>query len=90
MREQSRLEVAEQLNLSKATMHLGDALAPLLRRKILAAPSPRQLAIAFALTEECNEEPIAALGRTTTTRAATTSSRSCPTSSTTKACRSWP
>jgi hypothetical protein len=62
MREQSRLEVAQQLNLSKATLHLGDALAPLARRKILAANSGRQLAVAFALVEETNERTIAALG----------------------------
>jgi hypothetical protein len=62
MREQSRLEVAQQLNVSKATMRLGSALAPLLRRKVLTAPSPRQLSVAFALVEETNDTTIAALG----------------------------
>ena len=37
MREQTRLEVAQHLNLSRATMHLGDALVPLVRRKIATA-----------------------------------------------------
>ncbi|MGH8976591.1 MAG: hypothetical protein ACRDV7_00845 [Acidimicrobiia bacterium] len=62
MREQSRLEVAEHLHLSKATMHLGDSLAPLARRKILTASRGRQLAVAFALAEQTNEATIAALG----------------------------
>ena len=62
MREQSRLEIAEQLNLSKATMHLGDALVPLARRKMLTANPARQMAVAFALAEQTNEETIAALG----------------------------
>ena len=62
MREQSRLEFAQQLNLSKATMHLGDALVPLARRKIVTANAPRQMAAAFALAEHTNEETIAALG----------------------------
>jgi hypothetical protein len=62
MREESRSEVAQHLNLSKATMHLGDALAPLARRKILTATRGRQLAVAFALSEQTNEATIAALG----------------------------
>jgi hypothetical protein len=62
MREQSRLEVAQQLNLSKATMRLGSTLPPLLRRKVLTAPSARQLSVAFALVEETNDTTIAALG----------------------------
>ncbi len=62
MREQSRLELAQQLNLSKATMHLGDALVPLARRKIVTANAPRRMAAAFALAEQTNEETIAALG----------------------------
>jgi hypothetical protein len=62
MREQSRLEVAQQLNLSKATIRLGDALVPLLRRKVLTVSSQRQLSVAFALVEETNDATIAALG----------------------------
>jgi hypothetical protein len=62
MRESSRLEVAQHLNLSKATMHLGDALVPLIRRKVTNASPSHQLAVAFALTEQCNDETITALG----------------------------
>jgi hypothetical protein len=62
MRESSRLEVAQYLNLSKATMHLGDALVPLARRKMVNASPSHQLGVAFALTEECNGATIAALG----------------------------
>jgi hypothetical protein len=62
MREQSRVEVAERLQLSKATIRLGDALVPLLRRKVLAATPSRQLSVAFALVEEANDEAIALLG----------------------------
>jgi hypothetical protein len=64
MREQSRQEVAQQLNVSKATMRLGSALAPLLRRKVLTASSTRQLSVAFALVEDTNDSTIAALGDT--------------------------
>jgi hypothetical protein len=62
MREQSRIEVAQQLNLSKATIRLGSALVPLFRRKVLSVGSQRQLSIAFALVEETNDATIAALG----------------------------
>lgn len=62
MREESRLEVATQLQLPRAAMHLGDALAPLLRRKLRAAPAERRLTVAFALCEQVNEDTIAALG----------------------------
>jgi hypothetical protein len=62
MREQSRNELADQLQLTKATMHLGDALPALLRRKVLSASPERQLATAFALSEGVNDHAIAALG----------------------------
>jgi hypothetical protein len=62
MREQTRLEVAQHLNLSRATMHLGDALVPLVRRKIATAGPARQLAVGFAISEACNDATIAALG----------------------------
>jgi hypothetical protein len=62
MREQSRNELADQLQLTKATMHLGDALPSLLRRKVLSASPERQLATAFALSEGVNDHAIAALG----------------------------
>ena len=89
MREQSRLEIAQQLNLSKATMHLGDALVPLARRKIVTANAPRQMAAAFALAEQTNEETIAALGdRSEDPTRAPTCSRSCRVSSSTRGCRS--
>jgi hypothetical protein len=62
MRESSRMEVAQKLQLSKATIHLGDALVPLLRRKVVGASADRQLSVAFALVEECNDATIAELG----------------------------
>jgi hypothetical protein len=62
MREKSRLELAEQLNLPRAAMHLGDALVALFRKKVRAAPPARQLAIAFALTEDTNDDVVSALG----------------------------
>jgi len=62
MREQTRNEFAQQLQVSKATMHLGDALPPVLRRKLLVASPERQLGAAFGLTEGVNDHAIAALG----------------------------
>ncbi|GIU86686.1 MAG: hypothetical protein KatS3mg009_1201 [Acidimicrobiia bacterium] len=62
MRERSRAEVAQALNLSRAAIHLGEALAPLVRRKLAAAPPDRQLAVAFALTEAANDATVDALG----------------------------
>ncbi|MGQ0826504.1 MAG: hypothetical protein ACT4OX_15985 [Actinomycetota bacterium] len=61
MRETSRLDVAQQLGLSRASMHLGEALVPLFRRKMVHAPPVRQLAVAFALTEACNDDTVTAL-----------------------------
>src|SRR2546423_4378372 len=49
--EKSRSEVAGQLNLPRATMHLGDALIPLVRRKLRAANPERQLQVTVALVE---------------------------------------
>ena len=43
-------------------MHLGDALVPLVRRKIATAGPARQLAVGFAISEACNDATIAALG----------------------------
>jgi hypothetical protein len=60
--ESSRTELAGTLQLPRATMHLGNALAPLLRRKLRSAAPPRQLSAAFALTEAVNEETVHALG----------------------------
>jgi len=62
MRESSRLDVASQLGLSRASMHLGDALVPLFRRKMVTAPPVRQLSIAFAISEDCNDDTVEALG----------------------------
>jgi hypothetical protein len=62
MRESSRLDMAQQLGLSRATIHLGDALVPLFRRKVLLAPPIRQLSVAFALAEACNDDTVEALG----------------------------
>jgi hypothetical protein len=62
MSDSSRRDVAEQLNLPPATSHLGDALVPLVRRKLRAAALQRQVSVAFALTEGANGETIAALG----------------------------
>ena len=60
--EKSRGEVAGQLNLPRATMHLGDALIPLVRRKLRGASPERQLQVTFALVERVNDATVAALG----------------------------
>lgn len=62
LREPSRAEIADELRLPRAAMHLGDALVPLLRRKLQAAPPARRLSVAFTLTEPVNTDTIAALG----------------------------
>jgi hypothetical protein len=60
--EPNRVELASTLQLPNATMHLGNALAPLLRRKIRGAAPQRQLTAAFALTETVNDDMVHALG----------------------------
>ncbi len=62
MSETNRLEVAVDLQLPKAAIHLGDALVGLVRRKVRSVPPARQLTVAFALCEAVNDETIAALG----------------------------
>jgi hypothetical protein len=62
MSEKSRAEVADVLHLPRATMHLGSALVPLVRRKLRGASHDRRLQVAFALTEQVNEATVAALG----------------------------
>jgi hypothetical protein len=63
MTEKSRIELAGQLNLPRATMHLGnDALVPLVRRKLRSATPDRKLQAAFAIAERANDTTIAALG----------------------------
>ena len=43
-------------------MHLGDALVPLVRRKLRSASPDRQLQATFAVVERVNDATIAALG----------------------------
>jgi hypothetical protein len=60
--EPNRVELASTLQLPSATMHLGTALAPLLRRKLRGAAPQRRLTAAFALTEVVNDDMVHALG----------------------------
>jgi len=60
--EKERQDLATQLNLPRATVHLGDALAPLVRRKLHGLSVDRQHAIATALTHRANDSTVAALG----------------------------
>ncbi|MDQ1447168.1 MAG: hypothetical protein QOC79_139 [Actinomycetota bacterium] len=62
MSEKSRLEVAAQLQLPRATMRLGDALVPLVRRKLQTAAPDHQLQVLFALAQHVNDQTIEALG----------------------------
>jgi hypothetical protein len=62
MSEKSRGELAVQLNMPRATMHLGDALVPLVRRKLRSAHPDRQLQATFAVAERVNDATIEALG----------------------------
>ncbi len=62
MSEKSRLDVAAQLQLPRATMRLGDALIPLVRRKLQTAAPDHQLQVLFALAQQVNDETIEALG----------------------------
>jgi hypothetical protein len=62
MSEKSRLEVAAQLQLPRATMRLGDALLPLVRRKLQTAAPDHQLQVLFALAQHVNDQTIEALG----------------------------
>jgi hypothetical protein len=62
MSEKSRLEVAAQLQLPRATMRLGDALIPLVRRKLQTASPDHQLQVLFALAQHVNDQTIEALG----------------------------
>ena len=60
--EKQRQDLAVQLNLPRATMHLGDALAPLVRRKLRGLSADRQLAVSTAITNRCNDATVRALG----------------------------
>ena len=62
MTEKARLDVAAQLQLPRAAMHLGDALIPLVRRKLRTASPNHQLQVLFALADKANDETIQALG----------------------------
>jgi hypothetical protein len=62
MSEKTRGELAAQLNMPRATMHLGDALAPLVRRKLRSASPDRQLQATFAIVHNVNDDTVAALG----------------------------
>ena len=62
MSEKSRLDVAAQLQLPRATMRLGDALIPLVRRKLQTAAPDHQLQVLFALAQHVNDQTIEALG----------------------------
>ncbi len=62
MSEKSRLDVAAQLQLPRATMRLGDALIPLVRRKLQTAAPDHQLQVLFALAQHANDDTIEALG----------------------------
>ena len=60
--EKQRQDLAVQLNLPRATMHLGDALAPLVRRKLRGLAVDRQHAVATAMTNRANDATVDALG----------------------------
>jgi hypothetical protein len=60
--EKQRQELSVLLNLPRATMHLGDALAPVVRRKLRGVPVDRQLTIATAITNRANDATVRALG----------------------------
>lgn len=62
MSEKSRLEVAAQLQLPRATMRLGDALMPLVRRKLQTAGPEHQLQVLFSLAQRANDQTVEALG----------------------------
>ncbi len=60
--EKQRQDLALQLNLPRATVHLGDGLAPLVRRKLRGLSVDRQHAVATALTQRANDATVDALG----------------------------
>src|SRR6476469_6541161 len=60
--EKQRQDLAVQLNLPRATMHLGEALTPLVRRKLRGLAVDRQLMVASAITNRANDATVRALG----------------------------
>jgi hypothetical protein len=62
LNDRARTELAGQLHLPRAAAHLGDALVPLVRRKLRSASPDRQLQATFTLVEKVNDECVAKLG----------------------------
>ncbi len=60
--EKQRQDLALQLNLPRATVHLGEGLAPLVRRKLRGLTPDRQHAIATILTQRVNDTTVDLLG----------------------------
>jgi hypothetical protein len=60
--EKQRQDLALQLNLPRATVHLGEGLAPLVRRKLRGIGLDRQHAVSTALTQRVNDSTVDALG----------------------------
>jgi hypothetical protein len=60
--EKHRQDLATNLNLPRATMHLGEGLAPLVRRKLHGMSVDRQHAVATALTQRANDMTVDLLG----------------------------
>jgi hypothetical protein len=60
--EKQRQDLALQLNLPRATVHLGEGLAPLVRRKLRGLTADRQHAVATVLTQRVNDSTVEALG----------------------------
>jgi hypothetical protein len=60
--EKHRQDLATSLNLPRATMHLGDGLAPLVRRKLHGLSVDRQHTVATALTQRANDSTVDLLG----------------------------
>jgi hypothetical protein len=62
LNEKQLQELATHLNLPRATVHLGDGLAPLVRRKLRGLSVDRQHAISTALTQRANDFTVELLG----------------------------
>jgi|tagenome__1003787_1003787.scaffolds.fasta_scaffold20887826_2 hypothetical protein len=60
--EKQRQDLALQLNLPRATVHLGEGLAPLVRRKLRGLTPDRQHAISTILTQRVNDSTVDLLG----------------------------
>jgi hypothetical protein len=63
MSEKSRQDVAMHLQLPRATMHLGDALMPIVRRKLATTAPDHQLQVLFALAQHANDQTVELLGK---------------------------